>query len=154
MTKYQEYRIAGYRAVEALRNAKILQDWDKLEREGLVKLEAEPEQEDYFDVYGEPEGYVNIHGRRISAEQEREEIARHLDTWGCWFISSWWRKNTESEWDQADSIGMCVYHNPLNPIENNYVPDLMLSAISKVQASHDNCLDPRSPLPLWRGSEV
>lgn len=32
-------------------------------------------------------------------------------------------------WRLSDSIGMCIYSDPTSPYENDYVPDLMRSAI-------------------------
>ena len=39
------------------------------------------------------------------------------------------------KWEVVDSIGMCVYANPLDPFENCYVPDLMASALKHIPQS-------------------
>lgn len=70
---YKQARAAaGYRAQLALRTAKILERWNAAGDN--VRLLAEPEEENYYDVYRLPEAYTDGHGRRVSAEQAREEI--------------------------------------------------------------------------------
>ncbi len=122
--EYAQARKAGYSARESLRTARILREWDNLESAGLVRLRAEGEQEGYFDVYGEP----------VSAK-ERAEIERYLDLWGCYCCLAEYL-DTRGTWQVADSIGMCVYANPLDPLENWYIPDLMQSAIDSANAVH------------------
>src|SRR5687767_13706853 len=73
------------RAACALDNARTLLEWDALEADGLVRLRAEPECESYFDIFGAP-AYVNIHGRRVSAEQARAEIVEQIERDGCWWV--------------------------------------------------------------------
>lgn len=130
---YIRARQSGYPASQALRVAKTLERWDDLEAAGLVRLRAEPEYENYFDVYGEPEGYTDIHGRYHSPEQERQEIVDQIERDGCWCIFADYRASEDDEWEWADSIGMNVgYPDPLSPFENWYVPDLMQSAIGSI----------------------
>lgn len=129
MKTYQQFRQAGFSASESLRNAKICARFADLESQGLVRLRAIPEEEDYFSVYGEPDGYTDLNGRRVSAEQEREELCATIDRDGCWRIRSEWRETEDSLWNLADDIGMCVYKNPLCPLQNCYVPSLMRAAI-------------------------
>ena len=134
---YQSLRQAGYNASHAHSAAKTIAEYAALEQAGLVRLRAEPEQENYFDVYGEPEGYTDINGRWHTPEQERQEIADSIDRNGLWFIVAEWRDNEESEWQHADSIGMNAgYSDPLDPRENVYVPDLMRSAVNAAQSAN------------------
>ena len=44
--------------------ARIVREWDDLESAGLVRLRAEGEQENYFDVYGEPDKREGTGGNR------------------------------------------------------------------------------------------
>jgi hypothetical protein len=90
----------------------------ELESQGAVRIIAEPEQENYFDVYGEPDD-----------PQARDEIEANLEDWGCWVVHTEYFDGQAWQW--ADSIGMCVYHNPIDPKENDYVPDLMRSAVEQ-----------------------
>jgi hypothetical protein len=110
---------------------------------GKVRLRAEPEQESYFDVYGEPEGYTGIHGKRVSAEDAHKELAEILDRDGAWVVIAEYRIG-DDEWEHADSVGMCSYADPLDPVQNCYVADLMQSALDALdkelaaQASEDS----------------
>lgn len=136
---YESFRRAGYPASHAHHAAKALAEFSALERQGLVRLIAEPEQENYFDVYGEPEGYTDVNGRWHSPEQERQELCESLDRLGCWYISAEWRERDDDdcEWQLADAVGMNAgYSDPLSPLENWYVPDLMRSAVKAATAAN------------------
>jgi hypothetical protein len=131
-----KFRNQGFNASQSLRAAKTLARWKDYENIGLVKMEAIEEEENYFDVYGEPEGYTDVHGKRHSAEDERKEIERQLNLHGCWIVRAMYRDSFDDAWQSADSVGMCAgYKNPLSPFENAYVTDLMQSAIDAVQNS-------------------
>lgn len=108
------------RAKCALDNARTVLAFQEYEDAGLVKIEAEPEQESYFDVFGEPE-----------SGHERKATIAMLERDGCWcVISKYW---DGSQWQLADSIGMCAgYSDPTDPLQNCYVPDLMRSAIDSI----------------------
>lgn len=124
--------VGGYctppgRAACALRSARTLEEWRKAESAGLVRLLASPEQESYESVFG-----------KESFEQDRECIERH----GCWWVTSEVNHGTEAtgdDWQHADSIGMCVYANPLDPFENSYVIDLMQAALDQID--QPGCVD-------------
>lgn len=130
LREFLKFRAAGFRSLEAFRAAKTCLAFLRLESAGLVRLRAEAEEENYFSVYGEPEGYEGLNGRRVSAEQERGEICRTLDRDGLWYCVAEFHDGTD--WQVADSIGMCMgYRDPLSPLENCYVLDLMASAVDK-----------------------
>lgn len=133
---YSELRRAGYNAQDALRGAKTWDAFTDAEGAGLVRLRAEPEQESYFDVYGEPEGFTALNGRRVSAKEERDDIAKLIDTVGCWWIVAEWQ-DAEGFWHASDSVGMNIHHNPLDPRDNCYVLDLMRSAVDALEAEQD-----------------
>ena len=111
------------RAACALRSAKTLAEWREAERAGLVRLVAEPEREDYFAVFG-----------REDNEKYQKAMEQTLERDGCWHVFSQVNHGSESgdKWVFADGVGMCVYRNPLDPFENDYVIDLMRSALDKV----------------------
>lgn len=120
------------RAMCALESARLLVEWRRCERAGLVRIKAEPELENYFSVYGEPGAYVNGYGRRVTAEQAREEIVRQLDRDGCWYVYAQYKVDSD-EWQDADGVGMCVgYNDPCDPFENCYVIDMMRDALGKL----------------------
>lgn len=99
-------------------------EWREAERADLVRLRIEPEQENYFDVYGKPDN-----------DQEKARIERELERCDCWWIVAEVNEGDEitgDKWEHADSIGMCVYDNPLDPFENDYIPDLMRAALDAV----------------------
>lgn len=104
------------RAVCAFESARTLQAWRVAESQGLVRLVAEPEQDNYFDVYGEPD-----------SERERAQILDSIERCGLWFVKAEYFDG--NQWEHADSIGMCIYSDPCSPFENCYVPDLMRSAL-------------------------
>lgn len=130
---YQRFRAAGNSAITSLQCAKTLLEFQAAEADGFVKLDAIPEEESYFDVYGDPEEYTDIHGKRVSAKQARDHIVEQLERDGNWCVVSYWFDG--SRWQFADSVGQCLgYSNPLSPFENCYVTDLMASALRARQA--------------------
>lgn len=125
---WSKLRAENYHALTAWMAAKSILRFKELEEEGRVRLRCEPELENYFSTYGEPEGYTNTNGKRVSAKEERAELVRIMDRDGLWWLCSevW----DGEEWQHSDSIGMCMgYKDPLNLFENCYVPDLMGSAV-------------------------
>jgi hypothetical protein len=125
---YAKARKAGYPAAQALRAAKIVNDWQSLESDGKVRMEINPEEDSYFDVYGEPDAYEGENGKRVSAEQAKVELVDLLDRWGCYYVVTEYL-DANGEWQHADFIGMCVYLDPADWRENWYIPDLMAEAI-------------------------
>lgn len=131
--RYAQARRAGYPPADALRTARIVDAFEDMENAGMVRIIAEPEQESYFDVYGEPEGYVNEHGRRVSAEEQRAEIVRTLEQDGCWYVAAQVQCSECEEWRTVDGIGMNTgYGDPTDWRVNWYVPDLMSAALNEI----------------------
>lgn len=120
--QHSPFMLVGRNAELALQSAKTLFRFEQLEAMGKVRLRMEDEQEDYFSVYGEPE-----------TQKQYDEILHQLEIYGCYWITSEYNdhcsKCDRDDWEQSDSIGMCIYKNPLDPFENGYVIDLMKSAI-------------------------
>lgn len=136
---YRQARKAGYPASHALRVAKTVSRFQELKALGLVEMRAEPEDENYFDIYDEPEAYTNTYGKRVTAKEARKEIEDILERDGCWWTGAYWRLSTKDEWELADSCGMHIgYSNVLDWQQNWYVPDEMRSAIDEYdKASYD-----------------
>lgn len=147
MTKIQktckELQSLGFTALDAWRTAQTVCEFesrmcgvfdDPESRIRDVRICQKPDDDSYFDVFGEPEGYTDINGRRVSAEDERKEIERQLELDGCWIVySEVWNPETE-EWEIVDSVGMNTgYNNPCSWKENWYVPDLMRAALDEVK---------------------
>jgi hypothetical protein len=115
LNTYKKCRKSGYSALEAWRTQKIVAQWDAAGED--VRLRAEPERENYFDVYGEPD-----------TQEEREEIKRSIDRDGCWRVVSEYL-GPDGEWHWADSIGMIIAANPLDPLQNPCATELMQVAL-------------------------
>lgn len=138
-SKYQRFRANGFTVEESGRNARILDAFEDAANDETVRIGAEPEQESYFDTYGEPDGYIGANGRRVSAEQERKETEETLERDGAWFVFTEYRCPCCETWIQADGVGMCVYSDPTSPFENCYVPDLMAAALDHVGEFCSKC---------------
>jgi hypothetical protein len=113
--------LVGRDAEMALRAARIITRFEDLKRAGLVRISAEPQDESYFDVYGEPD-----------TEKERKAIEESIERDGLWHVFTEYQDES-GEWQTADSIGMCIYRDPCSPFENCYVVDLMDEAVTKAE---------------------
>lgn len=134
---YKRARAAGYDPTFAGRIAHTLARWNELdcghECDRLVRMVAEPENESYFGVYGEPDGYTNQNGREISAAEERAEICRQIDLNGCWYVKAQCRTSPDDDWQDADGdCGMCIYDRPTDIFQNCYVEYMMRSALDAI----------------------
>ena len=123
LRQYLAFRRTGVGdAAACLENAKTVVAFEQAENAGLVRLMAHEEMENYFDVFGTPD-----------SAREGKEIERILDVYGCWVVESDVFNPETKRFEHADSIGMCTgYDNPLDPMENWYVPDLMRSALDRI----------------------
>jgi len=118
---YRQFRKNGDSAKHALYSARILKEWE--EEDGLVKLETEEEQENYFDVYGVPD-----------TEKETKEMERILELYGCWCVIGKYRTEEREEWQWADSVRMCTgYKNVFSPFENEYAIGIMAETLSQLK---------------------
>lgn len=117
--------MVGMNAVQAWQEAQTRIAFDDAEKAGLVRIEAHPEEESYWDVYGEPD-----------SPKEKKQIEEALESMGCWYVVTEWRPSPDAEWEHADSVGMCVNQNPTSPDENCYVPQMMRAALDALEA-HD-----------------
>ena len=135
MDKRQEYRRLrrfGWKPAQAWRAAETMVQFERAEDAGLVRLLVEPEHESYFDVYGEPDGYVDQYGRRHSAEDERREIIELIESEGCWYVASEVLCPCCHQWTIVEGVGMIIADLPQDPARNVYAPELMRSALDEL----------------------
>jgi hypothetical protein len=109
--------------VAETREQRIAREWAKAEDAGLVRIQADPEYENYFDVYGEPDSPEE------RAEQE-ELIERH----GVFHVYSQYKSQDTGDWETADAVGM-IFGNDLGD-DNPYVLDMKESALQNVFGGH------------------
>jgi len=103
--------------------SEIIETFSVYASRGFVRLRAEEEEESYFSGYGEPE-----------TPEEREELVRTLELYGCWRVIT--EVFIDGAWHHCDCVGFCAgYRNVLDPCENPYVVDLMRSAVEMVEDS-------------------
>jgi len=127
-TTYRKFRSnppfirVGHSAEDALDAARTVVKFSELKDAGMVRIMAEPEDESYFSVYGEPD-----------SPKERERIVDALEREGLWYVHADVNRSCEQcgdeQWDNVDAIGMCVYDRPTDPFVNPYVVALMRAAI-------------------------
>lgn len=110
------------RAACALQSARTLQKWREMEAAGRVRIQVEPEKENYFDIFGH--------------SSEDRFVRKTIEQWGVHWVSTEYL-DPSGEWKHADSIGMCIYQDPADPFQNSYVPGLMEYAIE----AHDQAWD-------------
>ncbi len=106
------------------REARIQRQWDEAEEAGLVKLDADAEQENYFDVYGEPDD-----------PEERDELIRQIDRQGVWHVASYYLDQETGDWVQADGVGMIFGDDAADPT-NPYILDMKQVALENIYGGH------------------
>lgn len=105
----------------------------ELEEAGLVRLRFVPEEESYFDVYGEPD-----------TKEERDETCRMIDLHGLYSVIGEVKRDAGPEcptchrsdregWEVVDSCGM-IFGNDLEPSEGSYVLDIMSACVKATVA--------------------
>lgn len=116
------------RAACALANARTLLQWRKLQAAGFVRIRQKEDTSPYDP--GDDGAYTNVHGRRVSEEEAKKEIAQMLERFGNWAVVTDYYD--DGVWKEADSVCGCVgYRKPCDPFENCYVPQLMAAAIQQ-----------------------
>ena len=127
---YRQAREATYDARSALRPARIVAAFEEAEAAGDVRLVAEPDDRPY-DPGDMCDGYTNQYGRRVSADQAKQELVALLDRTGNWGVIAHFR-NHLGRWETADSIWGCAgYEDVTDWRQNWYVPDLMAAALER-----------------------
>jgi hypothetical protein len=138
---YLRFRKAGFPARLAIENTRIVTEFERINDEyvrdngePIAVIGCEHEPENYFDVYGEPDGYVDANGRHVTAEQERQQIVDEINLNGCWVVFG------EYDGEMVDYVGMCVgYRDPSDPVENEYVLEFMVAVIEAHKKSLVSC---------------
>jgi len=128
---YREARDAGWHAKQAIYAARIMATWECRGRYvGDVRLRCEPETDNYIDVYGAPEPYINQYGRRVSAEAALKELENTISQHGLWCVFTERRCPHCGKWDVVDSIGMCNGPDHMDWKCNGYIVDLCATTLN------------------------
>lgn len=115
------FMLVGSDAKCSLQTARTILAFRQAEADGLVRMRMEPENENYFDVYGCEDDPKH--------QKEMEDIIERL---GCWWTCSEFFDG--DEWQEADSCGMHTgYRDPLDPFQNCYVVDEMRAALDALE---------------------
>ncbi len=122
---YFRFRSSGESALWSLRHARAMETFQRLEDRGRARIIAQPEEENYFDVFGR---------ENISAREDAE-IARQIEVGGCWVTIAQVKCSSCGAWQTVNSCGMHVgYDDVLSPFDNPYVADHMLAIVDSVKA--------------------
>lgn len=120
--KHKPLMLVGSDAACSLDAARTILAFREMENAGLVRMRAEPETENYFDVFGDE-----------MDKKEKKRMEEIIDLLGCWQTVSEFFDG--EEWQFADACGMHTgYKNPLDPIENCYVVQEMQAALDALEA--------------------
>jgi hypothetical protein len=123
--KSKPFMLVGRDAECSLHAARTILAFHEAEKAGLVRLRAEEEQKNYFDVMG-----------REDDPRHQKEIGEIIERDGCWWTCSEWFDG--EKWQIADSCGMHTgYRDPLDPFQNCYIIEEMRSALDAL-ASFQN----------------
>jgi len=110
-TRFRRQR--GDTAHVALSSARTLYEFRSGALCDSLRIRAEYESENYADVFGEP-----------------DKLERHyIELYGCTCVIGEYSLDGGETWTHADSVGMCVYSDPLSPWENPYVVAIMSATI-------------------------
>ena len=93
--------------------------------DGRARICVAPEEESYFSVYGEPEGYTDADGNEVTSEQEHDSIVELIDRDGLWYYFAQVKCKCCGQWETVESIGMVI-----GSLDSGYREDL-ISAIDK-----------------------
>ena len=129
---YRLFRKSGDSPKNSLWSAKTLHEFQTYENDYIdfVRIRAEYETENYFD-FCDFEEYRDQFGQLITIEEQKKKVSEQIERDGVWCVFS--EVNTShdesnSQWEIADCIGMCIYGDPCDPFSNYYVTDLMHTA--------------------------
>ena len=122
--------IVGQDAVACLHAARTLDRWNDLENDGLVQLEAIPDDSyNYHDFDG---------ADKCSKEHPCSECRAIERGDGPCFVQGGYRLDSDDRdgWVDVDSIsGNVGYNNVLSPFENSYVIDIMYATLKAFEAA-------------------
>ena len=118
--EYERLRRNNWRAVDALRAARVKDRFEDLQNERLVRFRFEPECDMY--EFGEGE------------EPFREEITERINREGYWIVCTDYLNAETEEWEQAEAIGGFIGDDWQ---DSGYDVDLRLAAIE----AHETCVE-------------
>jgi hypothetical protein len=116
---YWQHRKAGWRPIKAWHAAKVRVKWDALESCHAVRL-IEEYDEECSQEYGRETYWI--------AGQFRDDFD-NVDEDGCWAWVWGDEERPGKHWNTADSIGGCNFRNNLDPVDNDYVIEVMRETI-------------------------
>jgi hypothetical protein len=123
---YGRFRKAGMPANHALHAARVEVEFARLEDAGLVRISAEPDEDEY-DPGDCLEG--------MSEESQRRFWDR-INNLGVWGTVGEYRTHPEGYWETGDSCwGHAGYQYVLDPLENWYVTDIKAGTIGALKAA-------------------
>jgi hypothetical protein len=125
IAEYRQQRQHHHTGSSALRAARILLAFKRVEQFGLVRLHVEPEIDCYDMSY--------IDTWEISdkkKEAEKKSLSDRIDQEGCWILVAQYKD--EDSWKTVDSVGGFIGDDWQN---SGYDIDMMLGAL---EAAADN----------------
>ena len=126
--EYERLRRKDWPAKDALRAAKVRDQWDDLENEGKVRIVSEPSPDLYDDSYIDTWTDVS----QAKREQARKELWARIERDGVWmYASEFWDEEIQ-DWKSADAIGDFV-GNEFR--DSGYDTDLREAAIEAYEES-------------------
>lgn len=120
-TLKQRFIDVGYNSQAAHENALLIEQFKRLEDTGRARIIAEPEVNNYFDVYGEPDD-----------PEEKQDIIDLIEREGIYYVLVQVCCKCCGQWKTVDSIGMII-GNPTDPVNNPYYADLARAAIDAIE---------------------
>lgn len=126
--EYRRFRANDPRlsASFALGMARTITEWEVLEAQGVVKIEAEEDSEPYD--FGNLLDDMN--------EREAEEYKEKVLSDGVFGVVGSFKCSCCGNWEESDSVWSCAgYNDVLSPLENYYVPDIMAQTIEAYKKS-------------------
>lgn len=111
------FMLVGYNAIQALEAAKLIEAWNRLESVGLVRLQAEADEDYQWNEY------------------DPKESEKYGDD-GAWGSVGEYRTSPDGEWETGDSVwGHVGYNDVLSPYENCYILDIMRQTVEDLKAA-------------------
>lgn len=131
---YHQFRAAGYRADESLRSARIVSafcapgvEWDHDSDPDRFSDFAPGDDLGRVRIIAEPDEDYDWEDLDNSVPRSVYERCARDGAWGT--VAQVWNG---SEWEDVDSVwGNVGYDDPLDPVENCYVVDLMSAALDR-----------------------
>ena len=108
-----------------------MRTWKEYEAAGLARVECEPECDDYFEVFGDPD-----------TKEERKEIENMMERHGCWWYAYEVRASKSDAWECGASLGMVI--GDLEAVERESLQDEALSRLDELFSAAASELEERA----------